>query len=163
MHACVRVRACPHTHTQLHTDTHIHTHILHTHHRMALPTSFLAAVLLVALLGSARGAVAVTCSTNGNSPTQADANNCVQYLRGLGSTRCCQNVRPSGCTTMCTSGTAAVDICGTGGDCVNTCVSLGNILNDVLASCVVVINGVARVAGSTPVQGTTPTVQIRRS
>ena len=75
-----------------------------------------------------------SCSTNGGSPTVADANTCVQYVRGLGtSTQCCQLGSSGSCTTMRASGTAAVDICGNNG--CTTCDDAGNQLNIILATC----------------------------
>ena len=97
-----------------------------------------------------------TCSTNGGSPTVADANTCVQYIRSLGtSTQCCQQLSSGSCTNMYTAGTAAVDICGNSG--CTTCDDAGNQLNIILATC----PNNNRVAGSRVASGFT--FQIRNS
>ena len=75
-----------------------------------------------------------SCSTNGGSPTVVDANTCVQYVRGLGtSTKCCVETTGGGCTRMWRIGTAAVYICGNYG--CTSCVDAVNQLNIILATC----------------------------
>jgi hypothetical protein len=108
--------------------------------------------LAVAMALLAAGANAVSCTTNGGSPTQGDANACVQFVRNLGSSQCCQQNGDGACTTMCQDGSAAVQVCGGSNQCTQ-CSTAGDALNDILAQCVRNVGGTARVSGSEDAAG----------
>jgi len=110
-------------------------------------------VLLVAIALVAGGAHALSCQTNGNSPTQGDGNSCVQYIRQLGDSQCCQfNCGGDFCTQMQAIGGARVLICGPCNRC-TTCTRAGNALNNVLSQCVRNVAGTARCAGNDNADG----------
>jgi hypothetical protein len=109
------------------------------------------AVMMLALaiaLMAAGGANALSCNTNGNSPTQSAANTCVQFIRNLGDTQCCQqNCGGDFCTTMCQTDGARVMICGDCNKC-TSCSTAGGSLNNVLAQCTRNVGGTARCSGN---------------
>ncbi|KAJ7562005.1 hypothetical protein O6H91_03G052000 [Diphasiastrum complanatum] len=94
---------------------------------------------LVMLTGIALHHVAhaqTTCQTSNASPSAYDCVNAAAYITSLGSgTRCCQeNCRGSLCTTMHTSGSCKVGICGACGQCL-PCDVAGTDLSNVVSSC----------------------------
>lgn len=105
-------------------------------------------LLVVAIALVAGGAHALSCNTNGNSPTQGAANNCVQFVRNLGDSQCCQQkCQGDFCTQMQATGGARVLICGPCNQC-TSCTNAGNALNNVLAQCTRNVGGTARCSGN---------------
>jgi len=118
-------------------------------------------LLVVAIALAAGDAHAVSCNTNGNSPTQGDANTCVQQIRNLGDSQCCQfNCGGDFCTQMQASGGARVLICGPCNKC-TTCSTAGNALNGVLAQCVRNVGGTARCSGNENAAGFAFVIDVR--
>lgn len=109
--------------------------------------------VVAVVVAMAGGASAVSCNTNGASPTQADDNNVVQSIRQLGSTQCCQlNCGGDSCTVMMQSGGAQALICGECNTC-TTCAIAGDALNEILAQCVINVGGTARCSGTNNAAG----------
>lgn len=109
------------------------------------------------------GASALSCNTNGASPSQGDANEAVQFIRNLGNTQCCQfNCGGDFCTVMRQNSGARVLICGDCNKC-TTCSAAGGALNNVLAQCTRNVGGTARCSGNDNAAGFAFVIDIARS
>ncbi|CAM6105728.1 unnamed protein product [Calypogeia fissa] len=136
--------------------------------------AMLGLAVAIACMGPARVNASLTCTTDTTSPTQAQANQMVEYIRQLGviGQQCCTAGFP-----ICTDGEwtctdmyprqSNTDLtrglmCGYCDSC-TSCSVAGDALNDVLANCVVSINNVAYASGFEDSQGYTFVLGIYRS